>query len=152
MTGTDGGNIGVHDTGASGGPSLGLSIDLSCLHRPPTRPANLPLPPTINLAGDPFVQHVGPKQPLPANAKPIDFLGQIFDDILLTHIVAETNLYAQQKGKYLKGWYDLTVPELEAFLGVCILMRLPQMHYYWSQNSIFGDFPVITNAFPRIAS
>ena len=120
MTGTDGGNIGVNDTGASGGPSLGLSIDLSCLHRPPTRPANLPLPPTFNLAGDPFVQHVGPKQPLPANAKPIDFLDQIFDDTLLTRIVAETNLYAQQKGKYLKGWYDLFI----LFI-----------YYYWADST-----------------
>ena len=83
MTRTDDGNVGVHDTGASGGPSLDLSIDLCCLHRPPTRPAN------FNLAGDSFVQHVGPKPPLPANAKPIDFLEQIFNDTLLTRIVAE---------------------------------------------------------------
>jgi len=131
MIGTDGRNIGVHDTGASGGPLLGLSIDLSCLHRPPTRPANLPLPPTFNLAGDPVVQHVGPKQTLPANAKPIDFLEQIFDDTLLARIAAETNLYAQQKGKYLKWWYYLMVPKLKAFLGVRILMEistLPLMH------------------------
>jgi len=100
-----------------GTPSLGVSMDLSSLFRPPTRPANPPLPSTVILAWDPFVQPVGPKKPLPPEAKPIDFFEEMFDDYLLSRIVFETNLYAQQKGKYAKTWYDLMVPEFKAFLG-----------------------------------
>ena len=48
------------------------SIDLSNLHRPRTVPAH-PLLPTFALAGDPFLQPVGPTQPLPSEATPIGF-------------------------------------------------------------------------------
>ena len=95
---------------------------------------------------------MGPKKPLPPEARPIDFFGQIFDDSLLRHIVYETNLYALQKGKYDKTWYDLMVPELKAFLGVYILMgimRMPRATQYWLKSDIFGVFPIITGAFVR---
>ena len=53
------------DNGPNGGtPSLGISIDLSSLFRPPTRPANPPLSSTFTLAGDPFMQPVGTKKNL----------------------------------------------------------------------------------------
>ena len=88
-TGTaDGNNSASNDNGPNGGtPSLGISIDLSSLFRPPTRSANPPLPSTFTLAGDPFTQPVGPKKPLPPEARPIDFLEQIFDNSLLRRIV-----------------------------------------------------------------
>ena len=153
-TGTaDGNNSASNDNGPNGEtPSLGVSIDLSSLFRPPTRPANPPLPSTFTLAGDPFTQPVGPKKTLPPEARPIDFFQQIFDDSLLHRIVYETNLYAEQKGKYAKTWYDLTVPELKAFLGACILMgitRMPRATQYWLKSDIFGVFPVITGALVR---
>ena len=61
-TGTaNGNNSASNDNGLNGGtPSLGISIDLSSLFRPPTRQANPPLPSTITLVGDPFTQPVGP--------------------------------------------------------------------------------------------
>ena len=64
----------------------------------------------------------------------------------------ETNLHALQKGKYDKTWYDLTVPELKAFLGACILMGITTMSratQYWLKSDIFGMFPVIIGAFTR---
>ena len=64
----------------------------------------------------------------------------------------ETNLYALQRGKYDNTWYDLTVPELKAFLGACILMgitRMPRATQYWLKSDIFGVFPVITGRAER---
>lgn len=58
----------------------------------------------------------------------------------------------QQKRSAQYKWSPLTVPELKAFLGVSILMgiaRLPSTSDYWSQQCLLGDFPIITNAFPR---
>ena len=125
---TDGNNSASNDNGPNGGtPSLGITIDLSSLFRPPTRPANPPLPPTFTLAGDPFTQPLGPKKTLPPDVGSIDFFEQIFDDSLLHNIVYETHLYALQKGKYAKTWYHLMVPELKAFLGICILMGIKRM-------------------------
>ena len=111
----DCGRVCSNDNGPSGaGPSLGVSIDLSNLHRPPTVPAHPPLP-TFALAGDPFLQPVGPTQPLPSEATPIDFFEQIFDHALLQHIVQETNRYARvDKGKSEKDFVPLTVQELKA--------------------------------------
>jgi len=49
-----------NDNGPNGGaPSMGVSIDLSSLVRPPSRPSLS----TFTLAWDPFTQSVGPKQP-----------------------------------------------------------------------------------------
>ena len=64
--------------------------------------------------------------------------------------MSEINLYAQQKGKYAKTCYDMTAPELRAFLGVCILMevtRMPRVTQFWLKSDTFGVFPVITGAF-----
>ena len=98
-TGTaDGNNSASNDNGPNGGtPSMGISIDLSSLFRPPTRPANPPLPSTFTLAGNLYATCGNKKKPLPPEARPIDFFGQIFDDSL-RHIVYETNLYALQNG------------------------------------------------------
>jgi len=116
--GTVNGNSSASNNGPNGGaPSMG---DLSSLVRPPSRPSL----PTFTLAGDPFTQPVGPKKSVPFEAKPIGFFENIFDNSLLCRFVSETNLYALQKGK---TWYDLTVPELKAFLGVCILMGITRM-------------------------
>lgn len=133
---------------------LGISIDLTNLSHCPTTPA--PSTATTGTAaplrGDPFVEPVGPTKPLPSAATAIDFFEQNFDDDLLRHIVDQTNLYVQQKRSAQYKWSNLTVPELKAFLGVAILMgivRMPRVADYWSQESTLGEFPVITNAFPR---
>ena len=63
----DGNNSANNGSGPNGGtPSLGVSIDLSSLFRPPTRPVNPTLPSTFILAGDPFMQPVGPKKLFPS--------------------------------------------------------------------------------------
>jgi len=65
----------------------------------------------------------------------------------------KTNRYARvDKGKSEKDFAPLTVPELNAFLGVCILMGIvqpPHTRLYWTEDPSLGEFPVITKAFPR---
>ena len=98
------------------------------------------------------MEPVGPTKPLASTATAKDFFEQSFDDDLLRHIVDQTNLHVQQKRSAQYKWSNLTVPELKAFLGVIILMgiaRVPRIVDYWSQDSTLGEYPVITNAFPR---
>ena len=95
---------------------LGLSINLSLLQRQPSTPAasSISFRDTASSVG-PFVELVGPTQPLPSTAIAIDFFRQAFDDDLLMHIVEQTNLYVRQKRAASYKWEDLTVPELKAF-------------------------------------
>ena len=77
---------------------------------------------------------------------------QIFNDDLFRHIVEQTNLYVRQKCTASYKWEDLTVPELKAFIGVWIFMgiiRKPATRDYWAQGAIEGDFPIVTDTFPR---
>ena len=76
-----------------------------------------------------FSEPVGPTQILPASAMAIKFFMQIFDDSLFQHIVDQTNLYVSQmpsrSARY--GWYDTTVTEMKAFVGVLLLMGIHQL-------------------------
>ena len=77
---------------------------------------------------------------------------QIFDEGLFRHIVEQTNLYVRQKRAASYKWEDLTVPELKAFMGIWIFMgfvKKPAIRDYWSQGLIEGEFPIITDTFPR---
>ena len=60
-------------------------------------------------------------------------------------------MHAETREGSLKGWTELTVPELKAFLGITILMgvtQLPRLHCYWSTNYYLGA-PHIVQALPR---
>ena len=77
---------------------------------------------------------------------------QIFDDDLFRLIVEQTNLYVRQKHAASYKWEDLMVPELKAFIGICIYMgfvRKPATRDYWAQGIIEGEFSIITDTFPR---
>ncbi|KAH8021759.1 hypothetical protein HPB51_016823 [Rhipicephalus microplus] len=70
-------------------------------------------------------------------ALPIDYFLALFPELLLEHIVYQTNLYAVQKGKEN---LRLTLPELKVFLGICLVMtyiRYPRIRNYWSTESGF---------------
>ena len=99
-----------------------------------------------------FSEPVGPTQILPASATAIKFFMQIFDDSLFQHIVDQTNLYVSQmpsrSARY--GWYDTTVTEMKAFVGVLLLMgihQLPSIADYWSTHKYLG-VPTISAVFP----
>ena len=128
---------------------LGLSIKLSVLSNPPTSASTTP---THTHRVDPFRQHFGPTHVLPSTTKAIDFFGQVFDDDLFRHIVDQTNLYALQNppssSRY--RWFDTSVEELKAFIGVRILMGFNVRHSYrdyWSQDPYLGA-PAVVKAFP----
>ena len=132
---------------------LGLSINLSLLQRQPSTPAasSISFRDTASSVG-PFVEPVGPTQPLPSTATAIDFFKQAFDDDLFTHIVEQTNLYVRQKRAASYKWEDLTVPELKAFFGIIIYMGIvkkPATRDYWAQGLIEGELPIVTETFPR---
>lgn len=49
--------------------------------------------------------------------------------------------YARESGMTETNWNDVTVPELQAFLAIFIVMgikKLPQMDMYWSTNDMIG--------------
>ena len=82
------------------------------------------------------------------NPKPIDIFSIFFDDVVLSHVVFKTNLYAQsrlnqsnvtRRSKIRKGNH-LTVVELRKFLGVCLLIgqiKLPTMYHYFRKKGLY---------------
>ena len=76
----------------------------------------------------------------------------MFSDDLVRHIVEQTNLYARQNppssSRY--KWFDITVEEPKAFIGVRIIMGLNVTHSYrdyWSLDPLLGA-PAVVKAFP----
>ena len=76
-----------------------------------------------------------------------DFFMQIFTMEILQHIVQQTNLYATQSkqkrrsgsivNETTKHWEDLCVEELQAWIGMNILIAiivLPKVEHYWSSD------------------
>ena len=67
-----------------------------------------------------------------------------FNDETLNVIVRETNRYARKKlaGQALDKWQDVTLVEIKAFLGVCVVMGvnpLPCTDDYWSSDPFLGN-------------
>ena len=84
-----------------------------------------------------------------------DYFRSPFSADIMQNIVDQTNLYAQQeRTKYVtragrkfqessqtKNWSPLSLAELDAFIGIYILMAihvLPQLKHYWSSDSLLG--------------
>ena len=64
----------------------------------------------------------------------------------------QTNLYARQNPPFSSRykWFDITVEELKAFIGVRIVMGLNIRHSYrdyWSLDPLLGA-PAVVKAFP----
>lgn len=79
-----------------------------------------------------------PKQFLPSNTRPATYFSMFFDENVITHIIAQTNLYAEQKRS--RGWSPVDSREIKAFLGIIILMGLkpePSIDLYWSTDPFF---------------
>ncbi len=78
---------------------------------------------------------------------PIDFFLLLWDADLISTIVRESNLYAQNKGVQL----DLSEDELYKVIGILLLSgynTLPSVKNYWSsENDMHND--LVTSAIPR---
>ena len=79
---------------------------------------------------------------LPADKKAIDFFELFFTERLYRLIVRETNCYAKREedrlGKPL-GWEQLTIDELQTWLGLYFMMGVvqkPTLHSYWEKNKV----------------
>ena len=67
--------------------------------------------------------------------EPIDYFSVIIGDELIAHIVYESNIYASQID--INKPLNLTVGELEQFIGILFLMsivKMPSTRDYWKQN------------------
>ncbi|XP_040075457.1 piggyBac transposable element-derived protein 3-like [Ixodes scapularis] len=76
--------------------------------------------------------------------KPIDALKLFFDSEVIELIVSETNRYAQQNNRH--DWRDLEKSELEAFLGMLLLMSVnPMYHFYLylDSDSFFANHEIL---------
>lgn len=84
-----------------------------------------------------------PKQPFSADEGPVDFFRRYFDHDVFQLRIQQTNLYAKQKKT--NRWNDVTLAEMEAFVGLLIAMGLhvvPTTECYWSTNPLFRVQPV----------
>ena len=67
--------------------------------------------------------------------EPIDYFSVIIGDELIAHIVYESNIYPSQID--INKPLNLTVEELEQFIGILFLMsivKMPSTRDYWKQN------------------
>ena len=65
----------------------------------------------------PFTSHSGPVFPLTPNQSALDIFNLIFIEDIVSHMVEQTNLYAQQKiaTKPDAKWFATTVEEMKAW-------------------------------------
>ena len=82
----------------------------------------------------PFTSPVGPTIPIPES--PIGIFKLFFTEDVLQAIVDESNRYAKQviRQERFDQWTKITLPELRAYVGFCILMginKLPCIEDYW---------------------
>ena len=85
----------------------------------------------------------GPTQRYPNDCKEGTFFNAMFPD-MWDLILNETNRYLDQQvtaepNKHKGKWSPVTREEMEAFLGITILMgivKLPRLKMYWSNNNL----------------
>ena len=92
-----------------------------------------------------FTQPMGPKEPIPDS--PSEIFGLFFTPEILGYIVEETNRYAEQMmtPAQLLQWKPLTVEELKANMGFCILIGIvkePALEDYLKKDPIFHYAPI----------
>ena len=90
----------------------------------------------------------------------LDFLQLYLTDEMLELIVIETNRFANQfilenpdkaANSYLKNCTDLTVNELQMFIGLVTLMGIvhkPNINSYWSRDELYNT-PIISKVMPQ---
>lgn len=96
-----------------------------------------------------FNQETGPVFPADFDvqtATPKDYFDLMFSPGIISNFVRHTNNYAQwkmeQKGEEDRVWYEITEPEMRAYLGLNIVMginQLPSYKDYWSKDLFLGN-------------
>ena len=105
----------------------------------------------------PYIGVTGPRIPVDSTHTALDLFSRYFTDDIWDLLVTETNRYAasirsQNTHTHPRPWYDVTMEEMKAFIGVVMLMgicRLPTIEMYWSANHPLIT-PGISNTMPRI--
>ena len=80
---------------------------------------------------------------------PYDFFCLIFNNVILEHIVIETNRYAEQfiernelrRRSRVKQWCPTNIAEMKIFFGLTFLMGIiqkPTIQSYWSTDALFS--------------
>ena len=92
-----------------------------------------------------FLERVGAADSLPPDASELAYFMLLFTLDIITRLVHETNLYAEQcqaaRGVRNSAWQPTTVEEMRAYIGVNILMgfhQLPEIDHYWSSDDMLG--------------
>lgn len=78
---------------------------------------------------------------------PSEIFNLFFTPEIMSSIVEETNKYAEQMmtPTQKQQWKPLTVEELRAYMGFCILMgivKLPSLDDYWKKDTLFHYSPI----------
>lgn len=83
----------------------------------------------VNIA---FSEQVGAAFELSAEEKEIDFFLKFFSEDLMSHLVRETNLYADKciANKPDPKWKPVTLEELKAYFGINIVFSIVQIPSY----------------------
>ncbi|XP_068719571.1 piggyBac transposable element-derived protein 4-like [Montipora capricornis] len=91
----------------------------------------------------PFTAATGPTSGVAEDGTAIDFFYLMFPEELIEQIVLETNRYAREciAVKPDPEWFDTTLAEVKAFLGLHVLFgikQLPATRLYWSSDPLIG--------------
>ena len=96
-----------------------------------------------------FDENVGFKVNIDSE-EPKDYFGVFFTDTLVSLMVAQTNLYAEnvvnnarplRRFSRMQKWEPVTVEEMRIFVGLTLLMgpiQLPTIIHYWSRDPLYA--------------
>ena len=115
----------------------------------------LPTPPTSFL----FYARPGPTIPLPIDASSLAYLFLFLTDTIWGYLVAGINAYAAvrrgrmppRRRSIFRGWWDVTLQEVKAFVGVILemgLIQLSDIKEYWSTHETV-NIPFFLRIFSR---
>lgn len=95
---------------------------------------------------EPFTALSGPQHSLGDDADTRDYFRILFPDSLFEHMVEQTNNYAlyrqRRSGKSDPHWHPTDVREMQAYVGLNILMginQLPDTGMYWASDIFIGN-------------
>ncbi|XP_033828376.1 piggyBac transposable element-derived protein 4-like [Periophthalmus magnuspinnatus] len=95
---------------------------------------------------EPFTAPCGPQHSLGDDADTRDYFRILFPDSLFEHMVEQTNSYAlyrqRRSGKTDPHWHPTDVREMQAYVGLNILMginQLPDTGMYWASDIFIGN-------------
>lgn len=98
----------------------------------------------------------GPTSHIDRNSSPAQLFCRYFTDEVWELLVEETNRYANANSsdaRHARPWYDTTVPEMKAFVGMLIIMgivQLPRLELYWTTSHPLIATPGIASVMPRV--